>query len=152
MPPNVEKINAETKDLFIQIQVPNVPKTSFVWNYFGHLWNSSKESLDLDRVYCKICFDKAKETSPNSAFSAVRTQIGNYRATSGTGNMRNHLLAIHQITEAEVTKKSMNHILSMFARDKRSARSLELKEKLSHQLTLMCCKDLLPFSIVENEG
>jgi hypothetical protein len=27
-----------------------------------------------------------------------------------------------------------------------------LKQQLGHQLTLLCCRDLLPFSIVENEG
>ncbi|CAF1531985.1 unnamed protein product [Rotaria sordida] len=40
----------------------------------------------------------------------------------------------------------------MFARNRDTASSSQLKEKLGHQLTLMCCKDLLPFSIVENEG
>ncbi|CAF4902292.1 unnamed protein product, partial [Rotaria magnacalcarata] len=39
----------------------------------------------------------------------------------------------------------------MFSRDRDSTRSSQLKEQLGHQLTLMCCKDLLPFSIVDNE-
>ncbi|CAF2114288.1 unnamed protein product [Rotaria magnacalcarata] len=40
----------------------------------------------------------------------------------------------------------------MFSRDRDSTKSSQLKEQLGHQLTLMCCKDLLPFSIVDNEG
>lgn len=65
--------------------------------------------------------------------------------------MKNHLLAIHRISEPEQTKTTNQHILSIFSRD-RAARSLPLKQQLAHHLTLMCCKDLLPFSIVENES
>ncbi|CAF1486934.1 unnamed protein product [Rotaria sordida] len=59
---------------------------------------------------------------------------------------------MHQITEAQAIKKTNKHIASMFARNRDTTSSSQLKEKLGHQLTLMCCKDLLPFSIVENEG
>ena len=66
--------------------------------------------------------------------------------------MKNHLSAVHQLTEANETRRTSNHILSMFSRDRDSIKFSQLKEHLGHQLTLMCCKDLLPFSIVDNEG
>ncbi|CAF3933974.1 unnamed protein product, partial [Rotaria sp. Silwood1] len=71
--------------------------------------------------------------------------------TSGTGNMKNHLLSIHQVRESSQTKTTNQHILSMFSRDRHSMKSSQLKQQLGHQLTLMCYRDLLPFSIVENE-
>ncbi|CAF3773476.1 unnamed protein product, partial [Rotaria sp. Silwood1] len=152
MPLDPDKIDDLNKTLFVHIQLPNVPRPSFIWNYFGHLYKNPREALDLDRIYCKVCFEKIKEEYPDASFSSVRRQIGTYSATSSTGNMRNHLLAMHQITEAQAIKKTTKHIVSMFARNRDTTSSSQLKEKLGHQLTLMCCKDLLPFSIVENEG
>ncbi|CAF1526944.1 unnamed protein product [Rotaria magnacalcarata] len=140
------------KDLFVKIKIPNVPRPSFIWNYFGHLYKQPSEPLDIERIYCKICFDKIKEEYPDSSFYSKRKKIGVYGATSGTGNMKNHLLAVHQLTEVNETRRTSNHILSMFSRDRNSTKSSQLKEQLGHQLTLMCCKDLLPFSIVDNEG
>lgn len=66
--------------------------------------------------------------------------------------MKNHLLATHRISEPQQTKTTSQHILSMFSRDHHKQKASQLKEQLGHQLTLMCCRDLLPFSIVENEG
>ncbi|CAF1300087.1 unnamed protein product [Rotaria sordida] len=152
MPLDLDKIDDLNKTLFIYIQLPNVPRPSFIWNYFGHLYKKPREALDLGRIYCKVCFENIKEEYPDASFSSVRRQIGTYSTTSGTGNMRNHLLVMHQITEAQAIKKTNKHIVSMFARNRDTTSSSQLKEKLGHQLTLMCCKDLLPFSIVENEG
>ncbi|CAF3833892.1 unnamed protein product, partial [Rotaria sp. Silwood1] len=152
MPLDPDKIDDLNKTLFVHIQLPNVPRPSFIWNYFGHLYKNPRKALDLDRIYCKVCFENIKEEYPDTSFSSVRRQIGTYSATSGTRNMRNHLLAMHQITEAQAIKKTNKHIVSMFARNRDTTSSSQLKEKLGHQLSLMCCKDLLPFSIVENEG
>ena len=66
--------------------------------------------------------------------------------------MRSHLLAAHEITEIQATKATNKHVLLMFSRHRDTTKSSQLKEQLGHQLTLMCCRDLLPFSIVENEG
>lgn len=66
--------------------------------------------------------------------------------------MKNHLLVLQQLTEPHQTKASNQHILSMFSRDRTVKKAAQLKEQLGYQLTLMCCRDLLPFSIVENEG
>ncbi|CAF3311191.1 unnamed protein product, partial [Rotaria socialis] len=65
--------------------------------------------------------------------------------------MKSHLLATHQVTDSQQTKTTNQHILSMFSRDRCTTKSSQLKQQLGHQLTLMCCRDLLPFSIVENE-
>ncbi|CAF4184755.1 unnamed protein product, partial [Rotaria magnacalcarata] len=40
----------------------------------------------------------------------------------------------------------------MFSRDRHAQKASQLKQQLGHQLTLMCCRELLPFLIVENEG
>ncbi|CAF4239159.1 unnamed protein product [Rotaria sordida] len=123
---DLDRIDDLNKTLFIHIQLPNVPRPSFIWNYFGHLYKNPKEALDLDRIYCKVCFEKIKQEYPDAT--------------------------THQITEAQAIKKTNKHIVSMFARNRDTISSSQLKEKLGYQLTLMCCKDLLPFSIVENEG
>jgi hypothetical protein len=145
-------INGLLENLFIRINPPNVPKASFVWSYFGHLYKKPNERLDAERVFCKVCFDKIKDEQPDISFSSIRKNVGVYGVTSGTGNMKNHLLAIHQITEPQQTKTTNKHILSMFSKDRYGTKASQLKQQLGHQLTLMCCRDLLPFSIVENEG
>ncbi|CAF1371570.1 unnamed protein product [Rotaria sp. Silwood1] len=145
-------IYCASKNLFIKINIPNVPKPSFVWNYFGYLYKKPNESVDNEHVYCKICFDKLKDDQPDINFFSIRKLIGIYSNTSGTGNMKNHLLSVHQVKEPQQTKITNQHILSMFSRDRHSTKSSQLKQQLGHQLALMCCRDLLPFSIVENEG
>jgi len=140
------------KNLFVNIKPPNVPKPSFVWNYFGNLYKKPNEPVDIQHVYCKICFEKLKDDQPDVNFFSIKNVIGMYSNTSGTGNMKNHLLSIHQVTESQQTKTTNQHILSMFSRDRYSTKSSQLKQQLGHQLTLMCCRDLLPFSIVDNEG
>ena len=152
MPHNTEKIHDLNKVLFVKIKIPDVPRPSFIWNYFGHLYKQPSEPLDVERIYCKICFEKIKEEYPDSSFFSRQKRIGAYGGTSGTGSMKNHLLAVHQLTEVSETRRTSNHILSMFSRDRNSTKSSQVKEQLGHQLTLMCCEDLLPFSIVDNEG
>ncbi|CAF4343125.1 unnamed protein product, partial [Rotaria socialis] len=137
---------------FINIKPPNVPKPSFVWNYFGHLYKKPNEPLDMERVYCNICFEKIKNEQPDASFASTTKLISIYKNTSSTGNMKSHLLATHQVTDSQQTKTTNQHILSMFSRDRCTTKSSQLKQQLGHQLTLMCCRDLLPFPIVENEG
>lgn len=138
--------------LFIRINLPNLSKSSFVWNHFGHLYKQPHDPLDTERVYCKICFNKFKDEQPDISFFSIRNDIGVYKSTSGTGNMKNHLLAVHQLTGPQETKTTKNHILSMFSREKYATKVSQAKQQLGHHLALMCCRDLLPFSIVENEG
>ena len=152
MPHDIKSFNDLNQTLFIHTKIPNVPRPSFIWNHFGHLYKIPNEPLVLERIYYKICFDKMKEEFPNSIFSSVRKKIATYGITSATGNMKNHLLAMHQIKEAQEMKSTSEHIRSMFSRDRATTKSSQVKEQLRHQLTLMCCRDLLPFSIVENEG
>ncbi|CAF4858831.1 unnamed protein product, partial [Rotaria sp. Silwood1] len=140
------------KNLFIKINPPNIPKPSFVWNYFGYLYKTPNEPVDKEHVYCKICFDKLKDDQPDVNFFSIKNLIGIYSNISGTGNMKNHLLSVHQVKESQQTKVTNQHILSMFSRNHHSTKPSQLKQQLGHQLTLMCCRDLLPFSIVENEG
>ncbi|CAF3675825.1 unnamed protein product [Rotaria socialis] len=145
-------MNGLNKNVFINIKPPNVPKPSFVWNYFGHLYKKPNEPLDMERVSCNICFEKIKNEQPDASFASTKKLISIYKNTSSTGNMKSHLLATHQVTDSQQTKTTNQHILSMFSRDRCTTKSSQLKQQLGHQLTLMCCRDLLPFSIVENEG
>lgn len=140
------------KDLFIHLKPSTTIKSSFIWTYFCFLYKKPNQSLGSDYIYCKICFDKLRDEQPNSTFSSNRKNIAIYSARSGTGNMKNHLLAAHQIVEPEQTKATNEYILSMFSRDRYSTKAQQLKQQLAHQITLMCCRDLLPFSIVQNEG
>jgi hypothetical protein len=80
------------------------PKPSFIWNYFGHLHKKPNELLDNERIYCKVCFDKLKGQQPDATFSSIRRNIGVYNSKSGAGNMKNHLLAVHRISEPQQTK------------------------------------------------
>lgn len=152
MPLVRNEINHLNKNLFINTKIPNVPRPSFVWNYFGYLYKKPTIALDSQRVYCKVCFNKIKEESPDESFSSVQKKVANYGATSSTGNMKCHLLAAHQIEEIQATKVTERHVLSMFSQHQTTTKASQLKEQLGHQLILMCCRDLLPFSIVENEG
>lgn len=140
------------KDLFIRIDSSLASKSSFVWNHFGQLHKKPNEILDRNRIYCKLCFDCLAKEQPDEKFSSIRKKVGNYRTTTGTGNMKNHLLAAHQLSESKQMKTTSEHIMSMFSRDFRKFKASQMKQQLGHQLTLMCCRDLLPFSIVENEG
>lgn len=144
--------NGTLNDLFVRPNSSNVTTASFVWDYFGHLYRKPNELLDKDYFYCKICVEQIKEEEPGVSLSSVRNRIGVYKSTSGTGNMKNHLLATHQVTNAQEKKTTKNHILSMFSREKSTTKISQKKQQLGYQLTLMCCRDLLPFTIVENEG
>ncbi|CAM4797910.1 unnamed protein product [Rotaria magnacalcarata] len=119
---------------------------------FWSIVQKPNEAIDLEKNYCKICFDKLKSEEPDAVFSCVQKQIGVYSATSATGNMKSHLLATHRISELQQTKIINQHIFSMFSRDRHAQKASQLKQQLGHQLTLMCCRELLPFLIVENEG
>ena len=63
------------KDHFVRINVPNVPKPSIVWTYFGHLYSHSGELSDCDHFYCCLCFDRAKAEEPDSSLSSMRKRI-----------------------------------------------------------------------------
>lgn len=49
-------------------------------------------------------------------FFTNQKQIGVYNVTSGTGNMKNHLLAVHWISDPQQIKTTNGHVLSMFSR------------------------------------
>ena len=140
------------KDLIVSIYPPNVLKPSIVWSYFGHLHKNPDHRLDGDHFYCKICLDKLKAEKSAVTLSSVRKRVGVYSKNSSTENMRHHLLAMHQIVDPEHVKLTNEHVLSMFSRDRSGSTMSHAKERLGYQLTLMCCRDLLSFSIVDSTG
>jgi len=117
--------------LFIS-DLKKTPKPSFVWNYFDHLHKKPNEPLDTDRIYCKLCFDVVKDEHPDVNFSTNKKNIDVYNVTSGTVNMKNPLLTVHQLSEPQQTKTTNEQVLSMFSRDLATARSLQLKQQLGH--------------------
>ena len=131
MPLDKNKIDDLNKTLFINIEIPNVPKPSFIRNYFGYLYKESSTELDSKRIYFKVCFEKIKEY-PDKSFSSVRKNIVNYGTTSSIGNMRSHLLAVHEITEIQATKLTDKHVLSMFSRHWETTKYSQLKGQLGH--------------------
>ena len=139
-------------NLTVRLISSNLNKSSIVWTYFGYLYKQPDEKLDNDRLYCRLCFDKLKSEKSDSTLTSVRKRIGIYSTTSSTGNMRHHLLSIHKITEPQQVKATNEHVQSMFSQNRYSSAASHSKERLAHQLTLMCCRDLLPFSIVEHDG
>ena len=140
------------KDLLVSINSSNVLQPSIVWNYFDHMHKNPDQKLDTDHFYCKISLDKLKTDKPVATLSSVRKRVSIYSTSSSTGILRHHILAIHQITGSQQVKSTNEHVQSMFSRDHHGSAISHAKEGLGHQLTLMCCRDLLPFSIVDNAG
>ena len=116
-------INYQNKNLFIKINPPNVLKPSFSWNHFGYLYKKPNEIIDKEHVYCKICVDKLKDDQLDANFISMKNFIGIYSNTSSTGNMKNHLLSIHQVREGKQTKTANQLIHSMFSHDRHSTKS-----------------------------
>lgn len=139
-------------DLIVRLVSPNQNKSSIVWSYFGYLCKLPDQKLDDDRFYCRLCLDALKTEKSDRTLSSVRKRIGVYSSSSSTGNMRHHLLGVHKITEPQQAKATNEHVQSMFSRNRHSSVVSRAKERLAHQLTLMCCRDLLPFAIVEHDG
>jgi len=80
--------------------------------------------------------------------------IKSYNRTISTGNLIRHLADSHGIRE-EVTKKvAENNLTNFFAvRPKNpSMKETDKKWLFGRHLVLMICRDLMPFTIVENEG
>lgn len=123
------------KDRFVRINVPNIQKPSIFLTNSGHLYKRTDSFLHHDHLYCKLCFDRVKGDEPDSSPSLIRKHIGVYSMTSSTGNRRHQVLSHHQITE-HVQLTLMSHS----------------KEKVIHQFTLMCCRDLLSIYVVEIGG
>lgn len=105
-------VDYQLKNLFILINRPPTTRPSFVWNHFGCLYKKPKEPVDTDRFHCKFCFDKVENEQPDVSFLSIRKKISTYIKTSSTGNMKNHLLSVHQVTESHQTKTTNEHILT----------------------------------------
>lgn len=128
-------------DLTVRLVSSNQNKSSIVWSYFGYLCKLPDKKLKDDRFYCQLCFNTLKTEKPDSTLSSIRKRIGVYSSGSSTGNMRHHLLSVHKITEPQQTKATNEHVQSMFSRNRQSSAVTHAKERLAHQLTIMCCRE-----------
>lgn len=130
---------------------------SLAWSYFGQLTSlKTKKAIDNNTIYCKICFDKQLDEHPDDPLSslAVQKQLTHYTENVSTGNMLLHLSTKHGIVSKEQVKITTEHVSNFFKPSTYATTksNKNRKEQLASDLTLMCCRDLLPFSIVSNEG
>lgn len=76
---------------------------------------------------------------------------------TSTGNLKNHLKSDHNITDATVSLNSTKNIQTFFIPKPRNDAMVTVtdakkKRSLVIDIVLMCCKDLLPFSITHGTG
>ena len=96
---------------------------SYISHYSGYAcasmdFFSVRHILTMSRVFLNC----------GCAFFLLFKKIRAYSSTSSTGNMKNHLLAIHQISEPQQTKTTNQHILSIFSRDHHSQKAAQVKQ------------------------
>ncbi|XP_018360373.1 PREDICTED: uncharacterized protein LOC108759425 [Trachymyrmex cornetzi] len=146
------------KDYEITLLYNTNTKTSFAWQNFGTLIlkdGDKKVAIMQSKVFCLSCLKTAQKTSESEEneepFSSF--VIKSYSNTISTGNLIRHLADSHNIREDR--RKVTEHKLTNFftIRPKNPFRKESDKKWLfGRHLVLMACRDLLPFTIVENEG
>lgn len=144
------------RDFYIKLRSLKTGQ-SLAWSYFGQLTSlKTKKAIDNNTIYCKICFDKQLDEHPDDPLSslAVQKQLTHYTENVNTGNMLLHLSTKHGIVSKEQVKITTEHVSNFFKPSTYATTksNKNRKEQLASDLTLMCCRDLLPFSIVSNEG
>ena len=78
-----------------------------------------------------------------------------FSATTSTGNLTKHLSSVHNIVDkSEIYAKSSSTIAKFFSPvpSTSNIKDAQAKRKLVFDVVLLCCRDLLPFDIVEGEG
>lgn len=81
--------------------------------------------------------------------------VKSFAASTSTGNLTKHLSSIHNIVDkSEIYGKSSSTIAKFFSPvpSPQTVKDAKAKRKLVFDVVLLCCRDLLPFDIVEGEG
>ncbi|XP_041862941.1 E3 SUMO-protein ligase ZBED1-like [Melanotaenia boesemani] len=103
-----------------------------VWLYFGFKPSESNiEELDKTKAVCKLCDIEVK-------------YCGN------TTNLRNHLTRHHPTTQPNASDQKQTKLENAFVCKLSSSSSRA--QKITEAIAVFICKDLRPFSVVENDG
>ncbi|XP_028254439.1 zinc finger BED domain-containing protein 1-like [Parambassis ranga] len=123
---------SDTSDNVSQALVLKTPDTvkATIWSHFGFRNDKEKDKLDKSKAICKVCQMEVK-------------YCGN------TTNLRNHMLRHHQDLMSKPSTGSQQMKLKQTLQlPANSARSLKITEAIAGFI----CKDMRPYSVVENEG
>lgn len=88
-------------------------------------------------------------------FVYFSSSIKSFSSKTSSSNMMSHLKSDHNTTEGSIATNSTRNIQSFFSvkpRNDLASTESERKRKLVIDIVLLCCKDLLPFSITDGIG
>ncbi|KAL2102146.1 hypothetical protein ACEWY4_001314 [Coilia grayii] len=100
-----------------------------IWHHFGFRTDTGTDGLDKSKAICKLCKLEVK-------------YCGN------TTNLRNHLLRHHPELTSKPSGPQQMKLKETLQLPANSARSIKITEAIAG----FVCKDMRPYSVVENEG
>lgn len=124
-------------------------RPSKAWDFMGHIFiQSASESCATtapisDLLYCKFCFDE-QLNSPNGLLSRVYSASAN----TASGNHLAHAAAKHNQTFPKTSDPKISNWLLKSKQNSPAGTQFEF----NRDLTLFICRDLQPFSVVEDAG
>jgi hypothetical protein len=137
---------------WLPIEHTSTRVSSKAWEFIGRLVHisTSDEGVELqtpyrpDTVFCKLCFDEQMNHE-----NGLLSRVYNAGKTTGSGNFFNHAANKHgkhytsHVSETKITD---------WLQKTQECTPAESQYEFNRDLTLMLCKDLEPFSKVENDG
>ncbi len=120
---------------------------SSVWQFFGKLFHKDdKVVIDEERYYCSVCLDEVhKSPADKQHISSVQS----YKTTTSSGNLITHLAVKHGLED--IKDDTVNRVTNYF-KAHASGKPCTSVHELNRELSLWCCRDLLPFGIVDKDG
>ncbi|KAM8733234.1 E3 SUMO-protein ligase ZBED1-like [Acanthopagrus schlegelii] len=114
-----------------QVEILKTPESlkAPIWHHFGFRKDKGKDALDKSKAICKVCQMEIK-------------YCGN------TTNLRNHLLRHHRDLTSNPPGPQQMKLKETLQLPANSARSLKITEAIAGFI----CKDMRPYSVVENDG
>ena len=114
-----------------QVEILKTPESlkAPIWHHFGFRKDKGKDALDKSKAICKVCQMEIK-------------YCGN------TTNLRNHLLRHHRDLTSNPPGPQQMKLKETLQLPANSARSLKITEAIAGFI----CKDMRPYSVVENGG
>ena len=77
------------------------------------------------------------------------SSVQSYKASTSSGNVITHLAVKHQLED--VKEEAVNRVTNYFRAHSTATPSTSSHE-LNRELSLWCCRNLVPFSVVEKDG
>ncbi|KAJ6640167.1 Transposable element Hobo transposase, partial [Pseudolycoriella hygida] len=115
-----------------------------------NLWKNLKKK---NCFWCKFLIAKSKLFLKENC----RSDIKNFSATTGTSNLTAHLEQEHNIRDEVTLATSSSRMMQSFFAPIPKVASATLsttstKRKLVIDITMLCCRDLFPFNVVDGQG